>query len=158
MPLQKWGGNLMDKAILKYRKVFYDENTSIYTVKTGTGGNYKISSYRYIIYSKDYDNQKKSYITAYILWLFLGIIGVHRFYVGDFFKGTLMFFTLGGFIIGWLVDFIFLQKRIEEYNDALEIDLLSKAIEDTRTDRMKRINMDNSIYDVRKEMDEDMNL
>lgn len=148
----------MDKTVLKYRKVIYNENTLMYTVKTGTGGNYKISTNRYLIYAKEYDNQKKSSVIAYILWLFLGIFGVHRFYVGDFFKGILLFFTLGGFIIGWLVDFVFLQKRIEEYNDALEIELLAKAIEDTQTDRNRGANIDNSVYDARKEMDEDMDL
>ena len=105
-----------------------------------------------------YDNRKKSSVIAYILWLFLGIFGVHRFYVGDFFKGILLFFTLGGFIIGWLVDFVFLQKRIEEYNDALEIELLAKAIEDTQADSSQRTDTNNSVYDVRKEMDEDMDL
>ena len=148
----------MDKTVLKYRKVIYNENTLMYTVKTGTGGNYKISTNRYLIYAKEYDNQKKSSVIAYILWLFLGIFGVHRFYVGDFFKGILLFFTLGGFIIGWLVDFVFLQKRIEEYNDALEIELLAKAIEDTQTDRNRGANIDNSVYYVRKEMDEDVDL
>ena len=148
----------MDKTVLKYRKVIYNENTLMYTVKTGTGGNYKISTNRYLIYAKEYDNRKKSSVIAYILWLFLGIFGVHRFYVGDFFKGILLFFTLGGFIIGWLVDFVFLQKRIEEYNDALEIELLAKAIEDTQTDRNRGANIDNSVYDVRKEMDEDVDL
>ena len=148
----------MDKTVLKYRKVIYNENTLMYTVKTGTGGNYKISTNRYLIYAKEYDNQKKSSVIAYILWLFLGIFGVHRFYVGDFFKGILLFFSLGGFIIGWLVDFVFLQKRIEEYNDALEIESLAKAIEDTQTDRNRGANIDNSVYDVRKEMDEDVDL
>ena len=148
----------MDKTVLKYRKVIYNENTLMYTVKTGTGGNYKISTNRYLIYAKEYDNRKKSSVIAYILWLFLGIFGVHRFYVGDFFKGILLFFTLGGFIIGWLVEFVFLQKRIEEYNDALEIELLAKAIEDTQTDRNRGANIDNSVYDVRKEMDEDVDL
>ena len=148
----------MDKTVLKYRKVIYNENTLMYTVKTGTGGNYKISTNRYLIYAKEYDNQKKSSVIAYILWLFLGIFGVHRFYVGDFFKGILLFFTLGGFIIGWLVDFVFLQKRIEEYNDALEIELLAKAIEDTQADSSQRTDTNNSVYDVRKEMDEDMDL
>ena len=148
----------MDKTVLKYRKVIYNENTLMYTVKTGTGGNYKISTNRYLIYAKEYDNQKKSSVIAYILWLFLGIFGVHRFYVGDFFKGILLFFTLGGFFIGWLVDFVFLQKRIEEYNDALEIELLAKAIEDTQADSSQRTDTNNSVYDVRKEMDEDMDL
>ena len=148
----------MDKSVLKYRKIIYNENTLMYTVTTGTGGDFKISTNRYLIYAKEYDNQKKSSVIAYILWLFLGILGIHRFYVGDFFKGILLFFTLGGFIIGWLVDFVFLQKRIEEYNDTLEIELLAKAIEDTRTDIRQHANISNSVYNVRKEMDEDVGL
>ena len=148
----------MDKSVLKYRKIIYNENTLMYTVTTGTGGDFKISTNRYLIYAKEYDNQKKSSVIAYILWLFLGILGIHRFYVGDFFKGILLFFTLGGFFIGWLVDFVFLQKRIEEYNDTLEIELLAKAIEDTRTDIRQHANISNSVYNVRKEMDEDVDL
>lgn len=148
----------MDKSVLKYRKIIYNENTLMYTVTTGTGGDFKISTNRYLIYAKEYDNQKKSSVIAYILWLFLGILGIHRFYVGDFFKGILLFFTLGGFFIGWLVDFVFLQKRIEEYNDTLEIELLAKAIEDTRTDIRQHANISNSVYNVRKEMDEDVGL
>lgn len=148
----------MEKSVLKYRKIIYNENTLMYTVTTGTGGDFKISTNRYLIYAKEYDNQKKSSVIAYILWLFLGILGIHRFYVGDFFKGILLFFTLGGFFIGWLVDFVFLQKRIEEYNDTLEIELLAKAIEDTRTDIRQHANISNSVYNVRKEMDEDVGL
>ena len=154
--MQKWDEDTMDKSDLKCWKIFYNEDTLMYTVKLNTGDNFKISTNRYLIYAKEYENQKKSSVTAYILWLFLGVFGVHRFYVGDSFKGILLFFTCGGFIIGWLVDFVFLRKRIEEYNNALELDLLTKAIEDTRTDIRQHANIGNSVYNVRKEMDEDM--
>ena len=40
---------------------------------------------------------------GYILWLF-GFTGSHRFYYGRPISGTLYFFTLGLFLIGWIVD------------------------------------------------------
>ena len=40
---------------------------------------------------------------GYLLWLF-GFTGAHRFYYGRPVSGTIYFFTLGLFLIGWLVD------------------------------------------------------
>ena len=44
-----------------------------------------------------------SKIIGYILWIF-GFIGAHRFYFGRPVSGTIYFFTLGLFLIGWIVD------------------------------------------------------
>jgi TM2 domain-containing membrane protein YozV len=48
----------------------------------------------------------KSRAAAAILAWFLGIFGVHRFYVGKVGTGVLMIFTLGGVGIWALIDFI----------------------------------------------------
>jgi len=40
---------------------------------------------------------------GYILWIF-GFTGSHRFYYGKPISGTIYFFTLGLFFIGWIVD------------------------------------------------------
>lgn len=48
----------------------------------------------------------KSKVTAAVLCLFLGEIGIHRFYAGKIGTGLLWMFTLGLGGIGWLVDFI----------------------------------------------------
>lgn len=48
----------------------------------------------------------KSRLAALLLCFFLGVLGVHRFYVGKVGTGILWLFTGGLFGIGVLVDFI----------------------------------------------------
>ncbi|MEM7565543.1 MAG: NINE protein [Pseudomonadota bacterium] len=48
-------------------------------------------------------NDTHSKVIGYILWIF-GFIGAHRFYYGRQLTGTLYFFTLGLFLIGWIID------------------------------------------------------
>jgi TM2 domain-containing membrane protein YozV len=47
--------------------------------------------------------QTHSTLIGYLLWIF-GFMGAHRFYYGKPISGTLYFFTLGLFFIGWIVD------------------------------------------------------
>ncbi len=47
--------------------------------------------------------QTHSVLIGYLLWIF-GFLGAHRFYYGKPISGTLYFFTLGLFFIGWIVD------------------------------------------------------
>ncbi len=42
-------------------------------------------------------------VVGYLLWIF-GFMGAHRFYYGRPITGTIWFFTLGLFFIGWIVD------------------------------------------------------
>ena len=44
-----------------------------------------------------------SKIIGYLLWIF-GFMGAHRFYYGRQITGTIWFFTLGLFFIGWIID------------------------------------------------------
>lgn len=46
-----------------------------------------------------------SVLVGYILWIF-GFMGAHRFYYGRPISGTLYFFTLGLFFIGWIIDLL----------------------------------------------------
>lgn len=49
------------------------------------------------------DNDTHSVFMGYLLWIF-GFIGAHRFYYGRQITGTIWFFTLGLFFIGWIID------------------------------------------------------
>lgn len=48
----------------------------------------------------------KKILPAFLLCFFLGVLGVHRFYVGKVGTGILMIVTFGGFGIWALIDFI----------------------------------------------------
>ncbi len=48
----------------------------------------------------------KDFVPALLLCFFLGMLGVHRFYVGKIGTGILQLITFGGFGIWVMVDFI----------------------------------------------------
>jgi TM2 domain-containing membrane protein YozV len=59
--------------------------------------------------------QTHSAVVGYILWIF-GFLGCHRFYFGRPISGTIYFFTLGIFFIGWIID-LFLIPGMEREAD-----------------------------------------
>jgi len=61
-------------------------------------------------------NNTHSMVVGYILWIF-GFIGSHRFYFGRPISGTIYFFTLGLFFIGWIID-LFLIPDMDREADA----------------------------------------
>ena len=54
-----------------------------------------------------------SIIVGYLAWIF-GFIGAHRFYYGKPITGTIWFFTLGLFFVGWVVDFFLIPQMDKE--------------------------------------------
>lgn len=57
-----------------------------------------------------------SYNVAWVLLTFLGIFGVHRFYMGKFLTGLIWFFTGGLFLLGYLYDYWTLNEQVSELN------------------------------------------
>jgi TM2 domain-containing membrane protein YozV len=56
------------------------------------------------------------YSVAWLLQTFLGIFGLHRFYMGKWLTGLLYLLTGGLFLLGWLYDFWTLNTQISELN------------------------------------------
>ena len=51
-------------------------------------------------------NAGKSWVAALLLVIFLGVLGIHRFYLGYTWQGIVQLLTLGGFGIWALIDLI----------------------------------------------------
>jgi TM2 domain-containing membrane protein YozV len=54
-----------------------------------------------------------SLIMGYLLWIF-GFMGAHRFYYGKPLSGTIWFFTLGLFFVGWIIDLFLIPSMDRE--------------------------------------------
>lgn len=59
---------------------------------------------------------RKSKGVAYLLWLFLGLIGGHRFYLGHVGIGIAQLLTAGGLGIWWIIDAFNLSRYVDIYN------------------------------------------
>lgn len=57
-----------------------------------------------------------NYDLAWVLLAFLGVFGVHRFYMGKIFTGVLYLCTGGLFLIGYLYDLLTLNEQLSEVN------------------------------------------
>ena len=58
-------------------------------------------------------NDTHSKTIGYLLWIF-GFTGSHRFYYGKPITGTIWFFTLGLFFVGWIVDLFLIPAMDRE--------------------------------------------
>jgi len=58
------------------------------------------------------------YTVAWLLLTFLGLFGIHRFYMGKIGTGILWLLTIGFFGIGYLYDFLTLNDQITMINTA----------------------------------------
>ncbi|GIG53363.1 TM2 domain-containing protein [Demequina activiva] len=58
----------------------------------------------------------KSLLLAYVLWLFLGVLGIHQFYLGKTGRGLLYLFTLGILGIGVIIDLFTLPAQTRAVN------------------------------------------
>ncbi len=69
---------------------------------------------------RDCDIRYKSglydYNLAWVLLVFLGVFGVHRFYFGKWITGLIWFFTGGLFLIGYLYDLWTLNEQVSSKN------------------------------------------
>lgn len=67
-------------------------------------------------FQQGYQQQGKDWLITLLLCIFVGVFGVHRFYVGKIGTGVAMLLTFGGCGIWLLVDFILILTG--SFNDA----------------------------------------
>lgn len=80
----------------------------------------ELSSKDLQLLSSEMDKRKKSPVVTWLLWLFLGGIGGHRYYLNKYGTAVLMTFTLGLFGIWALIDAFFIQGMIRKRNEEIE--------------------------------------
>ena len=59
------------------------------------------------------DRKTHSMLIGYVLWIF-GFTGSERFYFGKPISGTVYFFTLGLFFVGWFLDLFLIPSMARE--------------------------------------------
>lgn len=89
--------------------------------------------------------REKSIIVAYILWLTLGILGGHKFYLRRPIIGICYLCTGGLLLIGWLIDLFTLPRQVEEFNYRMQLDDEYDEYDEYR---------DSAIEDLEDEIDE----
>lgn len=61
-------------------------------------------------------NGPYSYTLTWVLLTFLGVFGIHRFYMGKWLSGVVYLLTGGIFFLGILYDFFTLNDQVDELN------------------------------------------
>ena len=63
-----------------------------------------------------YRTGEVSYTVGWVLLTFLGVFGIHRFYMGKWLTGSLYLLTGGVLLLGVLYDYWSLNEQIDELN------------------------------------------
>jgi TM2 domain-containing membrane protein YozV len=66
--------------------------------------------------NRKYSQGKYDYSIAWLLLTFLGVFGVHRFYLGKWITGIIWLCTGGFFLVGYLYDFLNMNEMVSEQN------------------------------------------
>lgn len=87
----------------------------------------ELSAKQLAMVESEFKSSKKDPVIAWLLWFFLAPFGGHRFYLGN--TGYAVCMLLFGWItlfIWPLVDGFFINKRLKEINDELELQIIQK--------------------------------
>jgi TM2 domain-containing membrane protein YozV len=78
-------------------------------------------SYDRPLYHQPVRGGNKSWVVTALLCMFLGYMGIHRFYTGRIISGIFQFLTFGGFGIWTLIDLIMIYT--DSFTDGLNMPL-----------------------------------
>jgi len=86
----------------------------------------------------------KSKGVAYVLWFFLGLIGIHRFYCEKYISGVIWLLTFGLFGVGWLIDVLLVPGMVDQAN-------LKLALLGTRQSQNVIVNIQHPVQDRQRD-------
>lgn len=79
-----------------------------------------------LILRQEVDSRKKSVAATWLLWLFLGEFGAHRFYLGRVGTGIAMLLTFGGLLIWVLVDIFLIPGMLKANQRKVQVEVLEE--------------------------------
>jgi len=59
---------------------------------------------------------ERSVVVGYVLWFFLGLLGIHRFYYGRWLSGFIYLLTAGLLGFGWVIDAFLIPSMNREFD------------------------------------------
>lgn len=87
-----------------------------------------LTSEQLLMVNSEVERKGKNKMLTYLLWWFTGFLGGHRFYLGDTGLAVAML------LLGWLtlfiwplIDVFFIGKRLEKYNEQIELDAIQQV-------------------------------
>jgi len=97
--------------------------------------------YRVARAESEYESVKKDARAAYAIWLFSGIFGGHRFYLGDTGRSIAMLFTLGGLGVWTLADVFFVGRRVRTVNGRRRAAIMARLEKVLAADSDRQLSM-----------------
>ena len=99
---------IVERAIQNYTKMTINKTENHYGNENNVTAQTVINHYYYgthpVEASKSKAYSEKSKLTALLLCIFLGWLGLHRFYLERYKTGLVWLFSFGLFYIGWIAD------------------------------------------------------
>jgi TM2 domain-containing membrane protein YozV len=87
-----------------------------------------LTSEQLAMVESEMNNKRKSKGIAYALWFFLATFGGHRFYLGNIGYAICMILFGWATLFLWnLIDVFFIGKRIDELNNNMELEIITKV-------------------------------
>lgn len=82
--------------------------------------------FRVLRAESEYASVRKDPRIVWLLWCLTGILGGHRFYLGDTGRSIAMLFTLGGLGVWTLLDALVVARRVRTVNRARRADIMAR--------------------------------
>lgn len=98
------------KQVMEFQQQTQQPQVVINNTSTNTNTN---MAYAYA--AGGYGPRPRDKWVAFLLCLFLGYFGAHKFYEGKALLGVVYLFTFGLFFIGWLIDLIIILTKPNPY-------------------------------------------
>lgn len=87
-----------------------------------------LTSEQLLMVNAEVERKGKNKMVMYLLWWFTGVVGGHRFYLGDTGYAVAMLLLGWATLFIWpLVDVFFIGKRLEAYNERLELEAIQQV-------------------------------